>query len=46
MVVMGVVGEMAAKASLGPGSLQVHFLDTLYQLQGEDLLAQVKLRHG
>lgn len=32
MAVMGIAGEIAAKASKGPGSMQVNFLDALYQL--------------
>lgn len=32
MVLTGIVGEIAMKESRGPGSLQVHFLDTLYNI--------------
>lgn len=32
MAVMGIAGEIAAAKSAGPGSLQMHFIDTLYQL--------------
>jgi len=32
MAVMGIAGEMAARNSRGPGSLQVNFIDALYQL--------------
>jgi len=32
MATMGIAGEIAAEKSEGPGSLQVHFLDTLYRL--------------
>ena len=39
MVVMGIAGEIAAAKSQGPGSMQMHFLDALYQLD-EALLAQ------
>jgi len=42
MAVMGIAGELAAQKSDGPGSLQVHFLDTLFNLT-EDILIK-KLR--
>jgi len=32
MAVMGIAGEMAARNARGPGSLQVNFIDALYQL--------------
>ena len=32
MAVMGIAGEMAAKNAPGPGTLQVNFIDALYQL--------------
>jgi len=32
MAVMGIAGEMAAQNAQGPGSLQVNFIDSLYQL--------------
>ncbi|MBU1581677.1 MAG: hydroxyethylthiazole kinase [Proteobacteria bacterium] len=32
MAVMGIAGEMAARTAQGPGSLQVNFIDSLYQL--------------
>lgn len=32
MVVMGIAGEIAAKKAQGPGTLQVNFIDALYQL--------------
>lgn len=37
MAVMGIVGEIAAKKSAGPGSLQMHFIDTLYTLSPADI---------
>jgi hydroxyethylthiazole kinase len=37
MVVMGVAGEMAAEGADGPGTLQVRFLDALYQMTEQDL---------
>ncbi len=33
MVTMGIVGEMAAKKSEGPASLQIHFIDELFNLE-------------
>ena len=32
MLVMGMAGEMAAREAAGPGTLQLHFIDALYQL--------------
>ncbi len=32
MAVMGITGELAAQKSTGPGTLQLHFIDTLYSL--------------
>lgn len=43
MVVMGVAGEIAAAHSPGPGSLQVNFLDALYQLEAADIEGRLKL---
>lgn len=37
MAVMGICGEMAIKKSMGPGTLQLHFLDELYNLTLQDL---------
>lgn len=43
MAVMGVTGEMAAEKSVGPGSLQMHFLDTLYNLTETDIQKRLKI---
>ncbi|MFO7568563.1 MAG: hydroxyethylthiazole kinase [Smithellaceae bacterium] len=43
MAVMGVAGEMAAEKSAGPGSLQMHFLDMLYNLSEKDIQARLKI---
>ncbi|GAB3505670.1 hydroxyethylthiazole kinase [Spirosoma knui] len=43
MAVMGIAGELAAQRSPGPGSLQLNFLDTLYQLTQQDVSANLKL---
>lgn len=40
MVVMGIAGEIAADKAQGPGSLQMHFYDTLYNLRADDLSAR------
>jgi len=32
MAVMGIAGEMAAQTAKGPGTLQVNFIDSLYQM--------------
>ncbi len=37
MAVMSICGEIAAKKSSGPGSLQMHFIDTLYNLTDKDI---------
>ena len=42
MVVMGIAGEIAAGYSKGNGSLQMNFLDELYQLTGETLQKNIK----
>lgn len=43
MAVMGISGEIAAEKATGPGSLQVHFLDTLHNLTLADIAARLKL---
>jgi hydroxyethylthiazole kinase len=43
MAVMGIVGEMAAEKSAGPGSLQMHFLDVLYRLTKADVTRHLKI---
>jgi len=46
MIIMGIAGEMAAKKSEGPGTMQVHFLDALFTLSEKDIdqLINVKPR--
>ncbi|MFC1237327.1 hydroxyethylthiazole kinase [Vibrio sp. F74] len=41
--ILGVAGEIAAEKSAGPGSLQLHLLDALYQLDDEMLLNRLKV---
>ena len=43
MAVMGIAGEMAASQSVGPGSLQMHFLDILYRLTEDDIRKRLKI---
>lgn len=43
MAVMGIAGEMAAEKSAGPGSLQMHLLDTLYSLNQSDIESRLQL---
>lgn len=43
MAVMGIAGEMAAEKSNGPASLQMNFLDTLYQLNADDIRRRLKI---
>ncbi|WP_234735063.1 hydroxyethylthiazole kinase [Tellurirhabdus bombi] len=43
MAVMGIAGELAAQRSSGPGSLQLHFLDVLYQLPFRHISESLKL---
>jgi hydroxyethylthiazole kinase len=37
MAVMGIAGELAAKISAGPGTMQMHFLDGLYRLSEKEI---------
>jgi len=37
MAVMGIAGELAAKTAAGPASLQLNFIDTLYQLSEKQI---------
>lgn len=43
MSVMGIAGEIAAAKSKGNGSMQVNFLDELYNLNGETIEKNIKL---
>ena len=42
MAVMGIAGEIAAEKADGPGTLQLHFLDALYNLDEETIAARLK----
>ena len=37
MAVMSIAGELSALKSVGPGSMQMHFIDTLFNLSSEDI---------
>jgi hydroxyethylthiazole kinase len=43
MAVMGIAGEMAAEKAAGPGSMQMHFLDYLYNLSADDIARRLKI---
>jgi hydroxyethylthiazole kinase len=43
MAVMGIAGEIAVARSAGPGSLQMHFLDALYNLSIEEIERDLKI---
>lgn len=42
MAIMGIAGEIAAQKASGNGSMQVHFLDELYNLNGETIEKCIK----
>ena len=42
MAVMGIAGEIAAEKADGPGTLQLHFYDALYNLTVEDIAKRLK----
>ena len=43
MAVMGIAGEIAAEKSKGPGSLQVQFLDALFNMSGVEIEQRLKI---
>ena len=43
MAVMGIAGEIAAERSNGPGSMQVNFLDALFNLDGAEIGRRLKI---
>ena len=43
MAVMGIAGEMAAEVAVGPGSMQMHFLDNLYRLSEDNITQYLKI---
>ena len=44
MLAMGIAGEIAAERAEGPGSLQIHFLDALYQLNFESINKKIRIK--
>ena len=38
MAIMGIVGELAVKKAVGPGTMQMHFLDELYKLSDKKII--------
>jgi len=42
MAVMGIAGEIAAESSKGPATLQLHFIDALYQLNESEIWKRLK----
>jgi hydroxyethylthiazole kinase len=43
MAVMGIAGEIAAEKAAGPASMQMHFLDALFNMKGEDIQERLKI---
>jgi hydroxyethylthiazole kinase len=43
MAVMGIAGEIAAERAEGPGSLQVRFLDALFNMRDKDIEQRLKI---
>jgi hydroxyethylthiazole kinase len=43
MAVMGVAGDIAAEQATGPGTLQLHFYDALYQLNEQELAKRLHI---
>lgn len=46
MATMGIAGEMAAEQAKGPGTLQMHFIDALYNLDQEAVTTRLKTTGG
>jgi hydroxyethylthiazole kinase len=45
MATMGIAGELAAEKSDGPGSLQINFLDALYNLNEDQIASRLRIRY-
>jgi len=43
MAVMGIAGEIAAERSKGPASMQVEFLDALFNMTGPEIEKRLKM---
>lgn len=46
MALMGIAGDIAAEKAPGPGTMQVQFLDALYQLSEYDFSERIRLETG
>lgn len=42
-ITMGIVGEIAARVSLGPATFKLHFIDHLYKLSLEEIEGHIRL---
>jgi hydroxyethylthiazole kinase len=45
VALMGIAGELAVEKSDGPGSLQLNFIDKLYNITKEEFLSNLKLKY-
>ena len=45
MALMGVAGELAVEQSKGPGSLQLNFIDILYNMNKEKFLSKLRVEY-
>jgi hydroxyethylthiazole kinase len=45
MAIMGIAGELAFSVSNGPGSLQMNFLDKLYNMTEEEFFKTLKIEY-
>lgn len=43
MVIMGIAGEKAAEDSLGPGTMQLEFIDALYAIDYEQIASRIRV---
>ena len=43
MTAVGIAGEMALEKAQGPGTLQIHFYDALYNLTEKDILEKIRV---
>jgi hydroxyethylthiazole kinase len=46
MAVMGIAGELAAEKSSGNGSMQINFLDELFQLDAETIEKRIRMSYA
>jgi hydroxyethylthiazole kinase len=45
MALMGIAGELSVEKSKGPGSLQVNFIDKLYNISADEFLSKLKVEY-